>query len=113
HQSEWLDVLEREHDNVRAALQWSLHSGSVEHALALAVACSYFWQIRGHRYRSEGRRWLEDGLAASHAAHTSARARARASYWAGTFAAEQFEFDTATDQLAASLELWRSLGNER
>ncbi len=112
-QGEWLEVLDREQDNLRAGLQWSLSSGSIEQALAMAVACSYFWQIRGHRYRSEGRRWLEDAIAASESDRASPRARGRALYWAGTFAAEQFDFDTARARLQAALELWQSLDNER
>ena len=66
-QADWLHVLERESDNIRAALAWCLESGAIEAELRLAVACSYFWQIRGHRYWSEGRRWLDDGLAAAQA----------------------------------------------
>jgi DNA-binding CsgD family transcriptional regulator len=110
-QTTWLEVLEREHDNVRAALRWSLESGAIEKTLRLAVACSYFWQIRGHRYRTEGRRWLEDALAAPAITTTTVPARARALYWAGTFAGEQLDFGTATAHLEASLHLWRELDN--
>jgi len=110
-QATWLDVIEREFDNIRAALGWCLESGAIENELRLAVACSYFWQIRGHRYRSEGRRWLDDGIARAH--ESKSNARARALYWAGTFASEQFEFQTATAQLAESLALWQALGNDR
>jgi non-specific serine/threonine protein kinase len=109
-QSEWLEVLEREHDNLRSALRWSIASGSLEKALGLAVACSYFWEIRGHRYRSEGRRWLEEALAASAVVSPTGRARAR--YWAGIFAAEQYDFDGAT-AIDASLQVWLEIGNNR
>ncbi len=55
-QAHWLDQLQREHDNVRAALAWS-----VEHdpprAATLTLACSQFWRIRG--YLSEGRSRIE------------------------------------------------------
>jgi predicted ATPase/DNA-binding CsgD family transcriptional regulator len=111
-QSTWLDVLEREHDNIRAALRWCLDSGAIDKALALATACGYFWQIRGHRYRSEGRRWLDQALAYASSASNPA-ARARALYWAGTFAAEQFDFVNATTQLEECLQLWQALGNRR
>jgi predicted ATPase/DNA-binding CsgD family transcriptional regulator len=111
-QSTWLDVLEREHDNIRAALRWCLESGSTDRGLTLATACGYFWQIRGHRYRSEGRHWLNEALANT-ASTSNPAARARALYWAGTFAAEQFDFVSATTLLEECLQLWQALGNRR
>jgi len=50
-----------EHDNLRAALEWSMEAGDAEAALRLAVALAWFWYIDGHW--SEGRKWLEQGLA--------------------------------------------------
>jgi predicted ATPase/DNA-binding CsgD family transcriptional regulator len=111
-QSTWLEVFEREHDNIRAALRWSQNSGSIDRVLTLATACGYFWQIRGHRYRSEGRHWLDEALSNTASAGNPA-ARARALYWAGTFAAEQFDFVHATTQLEECLEVWQALGNRR
>jgi predicted ATPase/DNA-binding CsgD family transcriptional regulator len=108
-QSEWLTVLEREHDNVRAALRWCLDSGAIDAALALATAYSYFWEIRGHRYRTEGRRWLEEGLERVSSAGAASPTLARAAYWAGTFAAEQFDFPRAVVLLEESLHLWQEL----
>jgi tetratricopeptide (TPR) repeat protein len=55
--------LEREQDNMRAALAWASASGSNDSQLRLAVLLSGFWTRRGH-YR-EGRMWLEDALAAA------------------------------------------------
>jgi tetratricopeptide (TPR) repeat protein len=55
----WLDRLEAEHDNIRAALEWSQES-DVEAQLCLASALLWFWHIRGHR--NEGIEWLERGL---------------------------------------------------
>ncbi len=57
----WLNRVETEHDNLRAALTWSLESGKSESALRLAGALGYFWQLRGSL--SESIRWLEDALA--------------------------------------------------
>lgn len=55
-QTVWFDRLERDHNNLRAALQWS-----VEHepglALRLTAAAWRFWYARG--YYQEGRGWLE------------------------------------------------------
>jgi tetratricopeptide (TPR) repeat protein len=74
-QSEWLDRLEGEHDNLRAALEWSAESGAVEAGLRIGAAIWRFWHIRG--YLREGRERLERLLARPEAAAgTSVRARA-------------------------------------
>ena len=49
-----LDVLEREHDNLRSALHWAADTGEVSVELRLATALAYFWRMRGHL--TEGRR---------------------------------------------------------
>jgi predicted ATPase/class 3 adenylate cyclase len=60
-QQEWLQRLEREQDNMRAALRWTQERDLVS-ALRIASALYRFWETRG--YAVEGRRWL-DGLLAS------------------------------------------------
>ena len=55
-QAIWLDQLEREHHNLRAALRWSLDQGQSEIAGRLCAALWRFWFTRGHTY--EGRQWL-------------------------------------------------------
>jgi predicted ATPase/DNA-binding CsgD family transcriptional regulator len=72
-QATWLDSLEAEHDNLRAALSWALERGEPELGLHLAVAFWWFWEARG--YFDEGRRWLEQALAKGSRA-SSARAKA-------------------------------------
>jgi predicted ATPase len=59
-QNIWLDRLEREHDNLRAALGWALAGGDLEAGIRLASALWPFWYMRG--YGSEGRKWLEEAL---------------------------------------------------
>src|SRR6266516_3928754 len=59
-QSSWADQVERDHMNIRAALQWLLEQGKIEEVLRLATALQQFWLLRG--YLSEGRRFLEQAL---------------------------------------------------
>ena len=61
--STWLDLLEVEHDNLRAATAWGLQSGDVRSVLRVAGSLGGpdgFWYVRG--YFSEGRSWLEQAI---------------------------------------------------
>jgi non-specific serine/threonine protein kinase len=63
-QQVWLDRLEAEHDNLRAALSWSCTpEATALSGLRLAAAVWRFWLVRG--YRSEGSRWMRTFLDAS------------------------------------------------
>jgi predicted ATPase/DNA-binding CsgD family transcriptional regulator len=62
YQQLWLNWLEAEHDNLRAALSWALESKRIEAGLRLASALTYFWEI--HSYVQEGLAWMERLLAA-------------------------------------------------
>ncbi len=77
----WLDRLEREYDNLRAALSWSIEQaavGEVEHgmeiALRLAGSLVRFWIARW--YISEGYTWLERALVNSEAVTPPVRIKA-------------------------------------
>ncbi len=57
----WLDRLDRDLDNLRLALEWSL-SGSIEKGLRMAAALMWFWHVRN--VRTEGVEWLNKLLEA-------------------------------------------------
>ena len=76
----WLAVLGAEHDNLRAAIDWSLRSGHFDTGARLVYAISQFLYIRC--FRAEGRRWCEELLACDIA---PAR-RADLYWWAAVFA---------------------------
>ncbi len=60
-QRTWLDRLETEQANLRAALAWGqAAAGWTDVGLRLGVALSAFWEMRG--YSGEGRAWLADAL---------------------------------------------------
>jgi predicted ATPase/DNA-binding XRE family transcriptional regulator len=87
-QGVWYPRLEREHDNVRAALSWLLEVGDVESALRLAGAVWRFWQRHGDI--REGRRWLEEGL--TRGDQVSAEVQAKALWGASWLAYYQGDY---------------------
>ncbi len=99
--------VEAEHDNFRAALEWSLGSGETESTLRLAAGLSWFWDRRG--YYSEGRQWLE--LALSAASKAPSPHRARAASTAGFFAWHQGDAKGVVALCEESLALYRALGD--
>jgi predicted ATPase/class 3 adenylate cyclase len=103
----WLERLEAEHDNLRAALGWAL-AGDAQVALRLAGGLAWFWYFRG--YLREGRAWLDRTLAASgdpgprHAVAFAA---------AGRLARHLGDYRGAIALLERSLELARSFQDRR
>jgi predicted ATPase/class 3 adenylate cyclase len=131
-QAHWLNRLEDEHDNLRAALQWSerqltVDSGqltegddgqpallSTDHcqlstALRLAGALWRFWMVRG--YIREGQGWLERGLA--ECGDVPAGVRAKACTGAGSMAWLQGEIARAAAFHEQSLALYQEAGDMR
>jgi len=100
-QLEWLERLEAEHDNMRAALSWALGRKEVELALRMGGALWWFWWMRG--YYSEGRRWLQEALAMDGRGSPGSRAMALAG--AGRLASVQGDFDRAKEACQEGLEL--------
>jgi predicted ATPase/DNA-binding CsgD family transcriptional regulator/transcriptional regulator with XRE-family HTH domain len=102
----WLRRLDREHDNLRAALRWALEHGDPDAALRLSVALVPFWDGRGHL--GEGRRWLHAALDAPQASTASAALRTRALLGAGALAEWQGDLDAAEPLLDQCLTLARA-----
>lgn len=104
----FLDRVEAEHDNVRAALRWCLETGDAARALRLAAALARFWLVRGHL--SEGRGWLDAALALDPSSAPPGP-RARALWGAGILAHYQNDYDLAVQRFGESLNLARALGD--
>ena len=92
-----LDRLERDHDNLRAALDWCISGPRTELALRLASAMWRFWQMRGHLH--EGRSRIEavldlPGVDKHPAAHRRAlEAAGGIAYWQADMHAAQAWYD--------------------
>jgi DNA-binding SARP family transcriptional activator len=108
-QTLWLNRLELEHDNLRAALAWSLEGHQIELGLRLASALTWFWYA--HNHWTEGRHWLEKILARGSDASASSRAKALVSVaFLTTF---QNDYAPAISHAEASLGLYRTLDDPR
>jgi non-specific serine/threonine protein kinase len=106
-EQEWLDRLEVEHQNIRAALDWYAgHEPSG--ALRLAAAMSRFWGVRGHF--TEGRQRLK-ALLDLGGDRTSTRVKALNG--AGSLAIDQGDYQGARDLLGESIRLSQELGYRR
>jgi len=120
-QGRWLDRLEAEHANVRAALRWGLRHDPAA-TLRTTARILRFWPIRGHL--REARDWLTSGLAAlsdgdgeSPARATGLVALAWVHYWQGDFqqgrtvAGDALARSEAHDDLSATGDALRVLGH--
>jgi DNA-binding CsgD family transcriptional regulator/tetratricopeptide (TPR) repeat protein len=105
-QATWLNRLEREHENLRMALECSLERGEAEHdmekALRFGGVLRRFWLVHGHL--SEGRSFLERALAGSEGVRTPARAKALNA--AANIALNQGEVDRAEILAEEALTLY-------
>jgi predicted ATPase/class 3 adenylate cyclase len=114
-QTVWLGRLEREHDNLRAALLWSLEQAETEEArprieiaLRLGGALRRFWLV--HAHVTEGRNFLEQALAASE--KTTAPVRAKALIATANLAVAQNDYERTEVLTQQSLTLFRELGDQ-
>ncbi len=108
----WLRRLERDHDNLRAAMQWSLEQEEdgdrLEVAFRFGTALRSFWQVRG--YFNEGRTFLKRLLAESEGSQPARRARALND--AVLLAVSQGDHDGAEALCQENLLLCRELGDD-
>ena len=118
-QAIWLERLEQEHENLRAALDWLLQQDEdadetqhrVEIAMRLVGALRRFWQMHGHL--NEGQTFTEKALSASEGIQISTQARAKALIAAGTLASIQNDYDRTEAYCRESLLLFRELGDQQ
>jgi non-specific serine/threonine protein kinase len=106
----WLDRLDLDHDDVRAALRWARTSRQGTAALRLAREMWRLWFTRGHW--SEGRSWCEELLALDDELGHEAPPLLRADvlYRAGTFAFRHHDLEVAARHLEESAALYRTTG---
>ena len=109
-QAVWLERLEVEHDNFRAALRWAEESGAVEEGLRLAGALCQFWLARSHL--REGQEHLARLVPLARTSMPTP-APAKVLTGAGHLAHNQGDYATARALFAESLRLWREIGNKR
>jgi predicted ATPase/DNA-binding CsgD family transcriptional regulator len=109
----WLERLEVEHDNLRAALAWSREEAEDETGLRLAGALTWFWFHR--EYWSEWRGWLDGALATGERSRGTGwtAARAKALSGRGFLAWMQGDQATARSRLEESITLWRELEDKQ
>lgn len=110
-QVQWINRMEQEHDNLRAALEWSKTTdGGAEICLRLASALGLFWEVRG--YLTEGRERLAAILLTNPAqGRTAARARLLAR--AAELAYRQSDFPATTSFAEESLAIYREVGDRQ
>ena len=109
HEKLWMDRLEQEYDNLRAALAWVMEQEKTELGLRIAGTLWRFWASRGSA--REGRAWLTRLLA--QVDHTVPPVvHAKALHAAGVLARYQGDLDQATTLHEQSLALRREIGDK-
>jgi predicted ATPase/class 3 adenylate cyclase len=104
----WLDRIELEHDNMRAALEWCQQHGHAETALRLANGLGRFWLMRG--YLTEGRIRIARTLAMDSSRHDLTGVLL---LHAGSLAFTQGDLSEAKAHWDNALPWLREIGDER
>ncbi len=110
-QLEWLDRLELEHDNLCAALGWSLQHEEVQTALGFAVSLSHFWWVHG--YLTEGRNWLEEVCRLSAAKGNQTKEYAKALYGLAVLCRNLGDLSCMAANSEESARISRQIGDEQ
>jgi predicted ATPase/DNA-binding CsgD family transcriptional regulator len=110
-QSVWMQRLDREHDNLRAALRHTMNVGDSGTSLRMAAALGWFWIVRGNR--TEALDWLERVLASAANIVGPDLARARSLVWAAKLAGAQGDSEHAVELFERALGEVRALGDQR
>ena len=106
-QTDELDKLELDGNNLRSALRFAAESGSPPAGLRMAAGLVRLCVVRGH-YR-EGRHWLDWAATADPSAPEPVRAKALLG--SGQLAFLSCDYPAAVRRLEASLQLYRRLGD--
>nr|HET6903126.1 tetratricopeptide repeat protein [Ktedonobacteraceae bacterium] len=111
----WFEVLEREQENLRAALQWALDcqkeatENGIETAVRLGWALWRFWSVRGRLH--EGRTFLERVLVVSEKSEASLRAKALSA--TALLASYQGDYVRAEQLCGEALTLFQQLADQK
>lgn len=113
-QRQWIQRLDRELDNLRAALEWAIERDP-ELALQVSGDLALFWGRRG--YISEGRRWLQESIrrvaslsaASGEENRRRKQAQARAFMGLGSLFLVEGQYPAAIDPLETSIALAREI----
>ncbi|MGD9093022.1 MAG: tetratricopeptide repeat protein, partial [Anaerolineales bacterium] len=108
-QAIWLDSLENENANLRAALGWAIETDNAQLGLKLGNALGLYWLMRGNL--TEGREWYE-GLLSIPGIDNDLEEYARALDRAGFMARYQGDNTRAAVLIHQSLEIWNQLGDQ-
>lgn len=105
NQTDWLRILDAEHDNLRAALDWLAADDDAPAELRLAATLGRFWYVRG--YIEEGLRRLRHAI--DRAAGRDEPALAKALRAASALALIRGDYPLARELADRALSLYRSL----
>jgi predicted ATPase/class 3 adenylate cyclase len=109
-QAQWLQRLNDEHENLRAAFEWCLAAAGSSGGLRLCGALRQFWWMRGHI--AEGREWCARALAQAGSEELT-QERANVLSAAGGLAYLQADYPAAKARHEESLAIRRELGDQR
>jgi predicted ATPase/DNA-binding SARP family transcriptional activator/DNA-binding CsgD family transcriptional regulator len=105
----WLERLERDHDNLRAALDWATAQERVVVEARLCAALWRFWGYRSHFI--EGERRLAHALAHEDNGEISTHVRARLLQGAGALASDHGDMERAANLSRQALALFQEVGD--